>query len=459
MIPTTTWLQKYAQFLRILFPVLITQIALSLISFFDTNMSGHVSPEDLAGVAIGSSLWIPIQAGLSGILVAVTPIVSHLIGGNKRRDVNFNVYQGLLLSIVIALIVLAIGALLVKPILGAMNLETRVHDVALYFLMALSTGIVPLFAYTVLRGYIDALGQTRYSMIITLCSLPINVGLNFLLIFGQWGFPRLGGVGAGVASAITYWCLLIIAVIVVRKAEPFREDQLLSRWYAPSGSKWRELLKIGVPMGFAIFFETAVFAGVTLLMSRYDTLTIAAHQAAQNFASTLYMLPLSICTALTIVVGYEVGAGRLKDARQYSKLGIGTALLLSICTAVILLLFRYQVSALYSSDPVLIELIAHFMIFASFYQLSDAIATPVQGALRGYKDVNPAFFLTFLSYWIIGLPSGYLLATYTTWGAYGYWIGLSIGLACGAVTLLARLLWVQRKAGSGHHSATKQWST
>ncbi|MFD1886370.1 MATE family efflux transporter [Paenibacillus wenxiniae] len=453
MIPTTTWLQKYSQFLKILFPVLITQIALSMISFFDTNMSGHASAEDLAGVAIGSSLWIPIQAGLSGILVAITPIISHLIGGGQRRQVNFNVYQALLLSIVIALVVLGVGSLLVKPILEAMHLEARVHDVALYFLMALSAGIVPLFAYTVLRGYIDALGQTRYSMMITLLSLPINVGLNALLIFGKWGFPRLGGVGAGVASAITYWCLLIIALIVVRKAAPFREDQLLNRWYAPSGSKWKELLKLGVPMGFAIFFETAVFAGVTLLMSRYDTMTIAAHQAAQNFASTLYMLPLSICTALTIVVGYEVGAGRLKDARQYSKLGIGTALLLSLGTAVILLWFRHQVSALYSSDPVLIELIAHFMIFASFYQLSDAIATPVQGALRGYKDVNPAFFLTFLSYWIIGLPSGYLLATYTTWGAYGYWIGLSIGLACGAITLLARLLWVQRKASGDAHGA------
>ncbi|WP_322903585.1 MATE family efflux transporter [Paenibacillus campi] len=446
MIPTTTWRQKYAQFLKILFPVFITQIALSMISFFDTNMSGHASAEDLAGVAIGSSLWIPVQAGLSGILVAITPIISHLIGGGQRRQVNFNVYQALLLSIVIALLVLAAGSLLIQPILAAMNLEAKVHDVALHFLIALSAGIVPLFAYTVLRGYIDALGQTRYSMMITLCSLPINVGLNVLFIFGKWGFPRLGGVGAGVASAITYWCLLLIALIVVRKATPFRADRLLTRLYAPSGSKWREMLKLGVPMGFAIFFETAVFAGVTLLMSRYDTMTIAAHQAAQNFASTLYMLPLSICTALTIVVGYEVGAGRQRDARQYSKLGIGTALLLSVCTAVILLLFRHQVAALYSSDPVLIELIAHFMIFASFYQLSDAIATPVQGALRGYKDVNPAFFLTFLSYWIIGLPSGYLLATYTDWGAYGYWIGLSIGLACGAITLLARLLWVQQKA-------------
>ena len=445
MIPTATWSQKYVQFLKILFPVLVTQIALSLMTFFDTNMSGHASAQDLAGVAIGSSLWVPVQAGLSGILVAVTPIVSQLVGSNQRAKISFSVYQALLLSVLVSLVILVIGILTVQPILSAMSLESRVHEVALHFLIALSAGIVPLFGYTVLRSYIDALGQTRFSMLITLCSLPINVGLNYLLIFGKFGFPKLGGVGAGVASAITYWCVFLIAVLVVILATPFRDDRIFSRYHRPSRQKWVEILRLGVPMGFAIFFETAIFAGVTLLMSRYDTLTIAAHQAAQNFASTLYMLPLSICTALTILVGYEVGAGRLKDARQYSLLGIGTAVLLSVCTAVILLAFRYPISTLYSSDPVLIELIAHFMIYASFYQLSDAIATPVQGALRGYKDVNPAFFLTFLSYWIIGLPVGYWIANYTSLAAYGYWVGLSIGLAVGAVTLLCRLLWVQRK--------------
>lgn len=446
MIPTVTLLQKFSQFLKILFPILITQIALSLMTFFDTNMSGHASAEDLAGVAIGSSLWVPIQAGLSGILVAVTPIVSQFIGSNQRTKVSFNVVQALLLSVVVSIVILIIGGFLLNPILDLMSLEPYVREVAHGFIVCLSIGIIPLFAYTVLRSYIDALGQTRFSMMITLCALPINVAINYLLIFGKFGFPKLGGIGAGVASAITYWCVFLIAVLVIRVAEPFRQDQIFSTWYSPSLRKWSEILKLGIPMGFAIFFEVAIFAGVTLFMSNYDTMTIAAHQAAQNFAATLYMIPLSICTALTILVGYEVGAKRLKDARQYTKLGLGLALALSLCTAVILLAFRQSVSALYSSDPVLIDLIAHFMIYAAFYQISDAIATPVQGALRGYKDVNPAFFLTFISYWIIGLPVGYLIANYTDYAAFGYWIGLSIGLAVGAITLLSRLLWVQRQA-------------
>lgn len=180
-------------------------------------------------------------------------------------------------------------------------------------------------------------------------------------------------------------------------------------------------------------------------MSRFDTNTIAAHQAALNFASTLYMLPLSISMALTILVGYEVGAQRAKDARTYSRIGIGSAIILSLVTAVILMVFGEQVARIYSTERTVIELIQHFLVYAIFFQISDAVATPVQGALRGYKDVNPAFFITLVAYWLIGLPVGHLTATYTELGPYGYWIGLIVGLAVGAAALMWRLIAVQRK--------------
>ncbi|MNN45973.1 Multidrug resistance protein NorM [compost metagenome] len=180
-------------------------------------------------------------------------------------------------------------------------------------------------------------------------------------------------------------------------------------------------------------------------MSQFDTLTIAAHQAANNFATTLYMLPLSICLALTILVGYEAGAARLKDAKQYALIGISTALALSILNAVILMFFRENVAAIYSNDSEVIALITHFLIYAIFFQISDAIATPIQGVLRGYKDVNPAFWITLLAYWIIGLPLGYFLANYTSQGPYGFWLGLIIGLGIAALLLFQRLFTVQRK--------------
>ncbi|WP_413404053.1 MATE family efflux transporter [Paenibacillus amylolyticus] len=443
---TTSFSQKVKQFLIIFLPIFTTQIALSAMSFFDTNMSGKFSPADLAGVAIGTSLWMPVQTGLSGILIGITPVVSHLLGSKRNDQIGYNVIQALYLGIAVSLVVIGAGALLLGPVLNGMPLEPRVAQVAFYFLCALAFGIIPLFGYTVLRSFMDALGQTRTTMFITLVSLPVNIFLNYLLIFGRWGFPQLGGVGAGVATACTYWLIFLISLFFVHRVEPFAKYGIFRQWTRVSLSKWKELLKIGVPIGFATFFETSIFAAVTLMMSRFDTTTIAAHQAALNFASTLYMLPVSICMALTILVGYEAGAGRLRDARQYSLLGIGGAIGLSLLTAIVLIVFGEQIAGVYSNDREVIALTQHFLIYAIFFQISDAIATPTQGALRGYKDVNPALIITFVAYWIIGLPVGYLTATYTSLGAFGYWIGLIAGLAVGATALLWRLFLVQKQA-------------
>ncbi|OMF18089.1 MATE family efflux transporter [Paenibacillus amylolyticus] len=443
---TTSFSQKVKQFLIIFLPIFTTQIALSAMSFFDTNMSGKFSPADLAGVAIGTSLWMPVQTGLSGILIGITPVVSHLLGSKRNDQIGYNVIQALYLGIAVSLVVIGAGALLLGPILNGMPLEPRVAQVAFYFLCALAFGIIPLFGYTVLRSFMDALGQTRTTMFITLVSLPVNIFLNYLLIFGRWGFPQLGGVGAGVATACTYWLIFLISLFFVHRVEPFAKYGIFRQWTRVSLAKWKELLKIGVPIGFATFFETSIFAAVTLMMSRFDTTTIAAHQAALNFASTLYMLPVSICMALTILVGFEAGAGRLRDAKQYSLLGIGGAIGLSLLTAIVLIVFGEQIAGVYSNDREVIALTQHFLIYAIFFQISDAIATPTQGALRGYKDVNPALIITFVAYWIIGLPVGYLTATYTSLGAFGYWIGLIAGLAVGATALLWRLFLVQKQA-------------
>lgn len=443
---TTSFSQKLKQFLIIFLPIFTTQIALSAMSFFDTNMSGKFSPADLAGVAIGTSLWLPVQTGLSGILIGITPVVSHLLGSKRNDKIGHSVIQALYLGVAVGIVVLAAGTLLLSPILNRMPLEPRVAQVAFYFLCALAFGVIPLFGYTVLRSFMDAVGQTRITMMITLVSLPVNIFLNYLLIFGRWGFPQLGGVGAGVATASTYWLIFLLSLFFVHRIEPFAQYGIFRKMPKISLTKWKELLKIGVPIGFATFFETSIFAAVTLLMSRFDTITIAAHQAALNFASTLYMLPVSICMALTILVGYEAGAGRVRDAKQYSLLGIGGAIGLSLLTAVVLLVFGEQIAGVYSNDHEVIALTQHFLIYAIFFQISDAIATPTQGALRGYKDVNPALIITFVAYWIIGLPVGYITATYTSLGAFGYWVGLIAGLAVGATALLWRLFLVQKQA-------------
>ncbi|EMT52521.1 multidrug efflux protein [Brevibacillus borstelensis AK1] len=442
---TNTFQEKLRQLFVVLLPILVTQLALFSMTFFDTVMSGKASPVDLAGVAIGSSLWTPVQAGLTGILLAVTPMVAQMAGAMRKDQVPFTVMQALYLSVVIAIGVVILGALLLGPILDGMSLETEVRHIAYYYLVAISFGIIPLFVYTVLRCYIDALGMTRVTMVITLMSLPINVALNYVMIFGYFGFPRLGGIGAGLASAITYWIIVLISLYVVHRVEPFVEYGMFSKFYRVSMAAWKELLKLGVPIGFSIFFEVSIFAAVTLLMSEYSTITIAAHQAAMNFASFIYMVPLSISMALTIVVGFEVGAERFRDARQYSYMGITTAVGMASLFAVGLYFFGEQVAGFYTNDPSVLELAQHFLMYSILFLLSDAVAAPIQGVLRGYKDVTVTFIVALVSYWVIGLPLGFALAQLTSLGAFGYWIGLITGLAAGAIFLFGRLLSLQKQ--------------
>ncbi|KGX87345.1 MATE family efflux transporter [Pontibacillus litoralis] len=446
MFQTNTLSEKTKLLLRILFPILITQLGMYAMNFFDTIMSGQAGASDLAGVAIGSSLWVPIFTGVNGILLALSPIVAQLIGANKKERIASAVRQGIYLAVILAISIVTIGAFVLNPILNQMALEPEVRHTATFYLVALVTGIIPLFIYNALRCFIDALGQTRITMIITLAALPINIIFNYIFIFGKWGAPQLGGIGAGIASSITYWFTCTVAVIIVWRVRPFSIHQIWGKIEKPSLQAWWEQMKIGVPIGFAIFFEVSIFAAVTILMSSYSTITIAAHQAAMNFASFLYMIPLSISMALTIAVGFETGAKRMKDAKQYSYMGITVAVLLSIVCGCIIYIFNEPVARLYSTETQVIELTKHFLVFAIFFQLSDGVAAPIQGALRGYKDVNITLIVALISYWIIGLPSGYVLANFTSFGPFGYWIGLITGLAAGAILLFIRLRIVQRNA-------------
>ncbi|UAT29169.1 MATE family efflux transporter [Bacillus badius] len=442
---TFTINQKIKRLLFILIPILITQLGMFSMNFFDIMMSSRYSADDLAGVAIGSSLWVPVYTGLSGILLAITPIVAQLAGAKKTKEVPFTVMQGIYAAIALAVIVFAIGWAALGPVLNMMHLEENVRDIAKKYVIALSFGIIPVFIYTVLRCFIDALGMTRTSMVITLIALPLNIFFNYTLIFGKWGFPALGGVGAGYASAITYWLITIIAAFVIHREQPFSRYQIFHSFPPISLAKWKEILFIGIPIGLSIFFETSIFSAVTLLMSEYSTKVIAAHQVAINFASLLYMVPLSISMSLTIIVGFEVGAARLKDAKVFSWLGVGAAICSALLCITLLMLFREPIASFYTKDPEVLKLTTHFLFFAALFQLSDAIQAPVQGALRGYKDVNTTFVMTMISYWVIGLPLGYYLANTTDFGAYGYWIGLISGLTAGALTLSTRLFLIQRK--------------
>ncbi|MFA1643416.1 MATE family efflux transporter [Chryseomicrobium imtechense] len=425
-------------------PILITQVFLYLMTFFDILMTSKYDIGHLAGVSIGSSLWIPVYTGLTGILISITPIVAHYIGGNNKQQVKPSVQQGILVAIAMSLLVYALIFLAVEPIVSMMDVSAIEREIAIAYVKAISIGLIPLFIYSVLRGFIDALGLTRITMFITLLSAPINVFLNYLFIFGKFGAPELGGQGAALASALTYWVVLFITIGLIATLPSIKEYQIFSGFSGIQMKRIWTIIAMGVPIGLSIFAETTIFSAITLMMTNYTTEILSAHQIALNFTSLLYMIPLSIAMGATIVVGQSVGAKKFTEASHYAWLSVLLAIAVSFVSASILFFFREQISTFYTDDAVVVGYAVQFLLFAALFQLSDAIQAPVQGALRGYKDVKITFIMAIISYWVIGLPLGYYLATTTSLVQYGYWVGLIAGLTVGAITLSIRLLIVQK---------------
>jgi multidrug resistance protein, MATE family len=439
--------EKVRLFLSIVWPLMVTQLSLYAMNLVDTMMSGRVGTEDLAGVAIGSSLWMPVFTGVNGILLAVTAIIAHLSGSGQKDKISHAVTQSMYLSIVLAVGVIIAGSFFLEPILTLMGLDPEVHHIAFHYLVGLSIGIIPLFIANVLRNFFDGQGYTKITMYITVMAVPFNVLLNYGFIFGNFGLPALGGIGAGYATALTFWIILILSVWMTFQLPKVKNYRVFVQWFKPSWATWKEQLAIGIPIGLSIFFEASIFSVVTLLMGiMFTTVTIAAHQIALSFTSLIFMIPLSISMALTIVVGYSVGGGKLQVAKQYGRFGVLGGIGFLAIGAVFLFLFREQIASLYTQDPDVILLAGQFFIFAIIFQLSDAMQAGLQGVLRGYKDVQLPFLIALFSYWGVGIPVGYLLAAYTELGPFGLWAGITIGLTCAAVGFYIRLGIVQRRA-------------
>ncbi|SEO41651.1 multidrug resistance protein, MATE family [Amphibacillus marinus] len=445
MYHAATLKDKLKLFLKLLWPILITQVSLAMMSFVDTIMSGRVGTSDLAGVAIGASLWSPVFTGVNGVMLAVTPLIAHALGKREKDRIQGIINQAIYLAIIIGVLVILIGGLLLNPVLNWMQPEESVHFVAKHYLIGLSIGIIPLFISNVLRNFYDGQGMTRISMFITISAVPFNFLLNYLFIFGNFGFPQLGGIGAGYATGATYWVILLINILLIFKLDAIKQFKLFVQWNKPSLTAWQEQLSIGVPIGLTIFFESSIFSVVTLLISvMFSTTAVAANQIVISFSSMVFMMPLSIAMALTIVVGYSVGGDRLAAAKQYSILGVSSGIGILGIAATFMFFFREQIASWYSTDASVVELAGQLFLIAILYQLSDGAQSGLQGVLRGYKDVKIPFFISLISYWLLGIPIGYLLATFTAVGPFGLWIGILIGLTSAAVGFLFRLRFISR---------------
>lgn len=432
--------EKLVLFLKIFFPILIYQFANYSASFVDTAMTGQYNTMDLAGVSMATSIWNPFFTFLTGIVSALVPIIGHHLGRGKKEEVASDFYQFIYLALGLSVVLLGMVLFLAPTILNHIGLEAAVAAVAVRYLWFLSIGIIPLLLFSVIRSLLDSLGLTKLSMYLMLLLLPLNSGFNY----GAFGVPELGGAGAGLGTSLAYWVLLGISVLVLFKQEKLKALHLEKR-IPLNMDNIKEGVRLGLPIGGTVFAEVAIFSVVGLIMAKFSSLIIASHQSAMNFSSLMYAFPMSISSAMAIVVSYEVGAKRFDDAKTYIGLGRWTALIFAAFTLTFLYIFRGNVASLYGNDPKFIDLTARFLTYSLFFQLADTFAAPLQGILRGYKDTVIPFYLGLLGYWGVAIPVATLFDSLTDFGAYSYWIGLIISLIVSGALYRWRLTVIMKR--------------
>ena len=435
------FLKETRALVRLGAPMMATQFCIMGMGFVDTAMAGHYASLDLAGVTLAGFLLWPVFMLMTGLTNAITPIVAQLTGAQRVGDSGAIVCQGLWVALFTSLITIA---LLHNShhFFALLNAEPAVVEVAVAYLDAVAWGMPPGMIYIALRYTSEGLGYTRPPMTIAFSALCLNAPLNYVLIYGAWGFPELGGEGCGWATAVVMWFELVLMTSVARRPF-FRRTGLFERLRWPEAATIGRILKLGLPIGAAVFMEMAVYSVIGFLIASFGMTPQAANGIAGNINWMTYVLPMSLGAAAGIRVGFHVGAGDADGARQISMTAMKLSLLYALAVSVVLVGLRSALVGIYTTDPAVIAIAVNLLIFIAVYQLvDDAIAT-MDGILRGYKDTRVPMVFGLLGYWLVALPLGHALATgwfgFPAIGVYGYWAGMTIGMLLVALCLGVRL--------------------
>ncbi len=425
-------------------PMVGAQLAQISMSFVDTVMAGNYHPDDLAAVAIGSSFFMPFFTIVIGILMALSPIIAQLFGARDLDVIGKKVRQGLWLSVLLSVPVIFLLNNL-GPVMDLLGFADEVIQKTSGYLYAVSWGVPAVFAFMVLRFFNEALGVTRPALYVTLVGLVFNVLGNYTLIYGRFGFPELGAVGTGWATAIVFWVMFLAMLAYTAGKKAYRRFRLFRDVRLPERQHVGEILRIGTPIGVSMGMETSMFAVMALLMGTLGTTIVAAHQIAINFASITFMIPLGLSMAITVRVGQLYGRRQFVHSRFAGFTGIALCTAIMCCAAVIMMLFPHRIASIYTQDPEVISMAAMLLIMAAIFQISDGLQVGGSGALRGLKDTKIPMIVNLTAYWLIGIPLGYTLGIIMEWGPRGLWAGLIAGLTIAAIMHNLRFHYITKK--------------
>ena len=433
-------LQETSTLFRLALPLMGTQIAQMGMGLLDTIMAGRYSALDLAGVALGSSILWPLMLLVMGLIQAVTPTVSQLNGAKNYKEIGEVIRQGLWIAL--------IGGLLISVILNQigfvyalLDVDPKARPISIAYLQMTSLGLPAVTCFFCLRFLAEGMNFTKPALYIAVCGLLLKAPLNYVLIYGKFGFPEMGGVGCGIAQAIIMWFQLIAITIVVSRPR-FDKVNWRSKFSPPDWSRIKPLLKLGIPIGATIFAEMGLFALTTLLLGRYGAEVVASHNIAMSINGLFFMPALALGMASTIRIGFRIGAGESEQARMTAGIALGGTIGIALIGSLIMFFLRTDIVSAYTTEPSVLDLASTLLLFVIFFLVFDACQSTCLGILRGYKDTKIPLFIALLCFWLIGLPIGCALGfglISEPMQVFGFWIGLASGVISAAILLSWRV--------------------
>jgi len=426
--------------IRLALPIIIGELAQMALHIIDTAMVGAISYKQLAAAALViNAMNIPFVLGI-GMTISVSQMVSMAHGKRDSQLVSHYLFNGFVLCLITAVII-SLTLVFGRSILLHLGQDAEVVAYALPFMKLMGLSIIPMLLFMTLKQFTDGLEYTRTAMLLSVGSMPVNIFLNWLLIYGNWGCPRQELLGAGYATLITRSLIFLVLAAIILKHRTFRRYVMISpRQWKLRAVTIRELLHIGVPSSLQVGMEAGAFAVSGILIGTISAVAQAAHQIALSCAAFTFMVSMGLAQAGSIRVSNAFGQCDWAKIRVIGKSTLLTALAYGIFCALAFAILRHQLPRFFNSNEEVLELAALLLLFAAVFQISDSTQAIGAGLLRGIKDVRTPTLLIGVAYWVVGLPAGYVLAFRYHLGASGMWLGFIIGLTLAAVFLITRFL-------------------
>lgn len=432
--------------LKLSFPVILGMLGHTFVQFADNVMVGQLGTTELAAVSLGNSfVFIAMSLGI-GFSTAITPLVAEADSRGKIADGKSALKHGLVLCSVLGFFLFGI-ILLAKPLMYYMNQPKAVVALAMPYLDLVAFSLVPLIIFQAFKQFLDGLSETKYPMYATVIANIVNIIINYLLIFGTFGFPKMGIVGAAIGTLVSRVIMVVFVLLLLKNKTKFKPYVTGFKFRVIEKKVIQKIINIGFPSALQMFFEVAIFTSTIWISGVLGENAQAANQIALNLSSMTFMVGMGLGVAAMIRVGNQKGMRNFKQLRRVALSLFFLTFLLEIVFAVVFLLFYKELPLVYLdidnlaneiNKKEVIFLASQLLLVAAFFQISDGLQVVVLGALRGIQDVKVPMFITFIAYWVIGFPISYYLGLHTSLGTMGIWIGLLSGLTASAIMLFIR---------------------